>query len=177
MDLAPLFVVAGAPGAGKTTVRPHLVRLAHGPVVMEMDEILEDGTLLGVPIADPAAAPVWPAYDRLWSRIVRMVRRAGHPVVLLAPAPSPEALSDGSASEDLDGRVHWSLLDCAEPARRERLRARGWSTEAIDDAVAEVARVRPLLSTVFDNDAATPEECAARILTWVRGHTGDGRLD
>lgn len=54
----PLHLLAGAPASGKTTLLPHLIRAAGGLVVMDMDELLEDGTLIGVPIADPAAARV-----------------------------------------------------------------------------------------------------------------------
>lgn len=90
---APLYLLAGAPGAGKTTLLPYLLRASSGLVVMDTDELLEDGTLLGVPIAVPEAAPVWPAYDRMWTHIVSMVRRAGHPVLLLSPIPDPEELA------------------------------------------------------------------------------------
>src|SRR5690625_7083895 len=66
---APLIRIAAPPGTGKSAVLPHLVARAHGAaVVADIDEILEQGHLLGVPIADPAAAEAWPAYDRLWDR-------------------------------------------------------------------------------------------------------------
>ncbi|WP_327092665.1 CobW-like GTP-binding protein [Nonomuraea sp. NBC_01738] len=40
---APLYLLAGAPGSGKTTLLPHLLQAADGLVVMDMDELLEDG--------------------------------------------------------------------------------------------------------------------------------------
>ncbi|MDX6239801.1 MAG: hypothetical protein QOG10_4616, partial [Kribbellaceae bacterium] len=82
-----MFVVTGAPGAGKSTVIPELVRLqSAGLVVMDMDELLDDdGRVLGIEIADPAAAPNWPAYNALWLRITELVRRSGSPVLLLSP--------------------------------------------------------------------------------------------
>ncbi|MFD1934019.1 MULTISPECIES: AAA family ATPase [Nonomuraea] len=161
---APLSLLMGAPGAGKTTLLPHLLRSAGGLVVMEMDELLEDGTLIGVTIADPEAAPIWPAYDRLWQRVVTMVRRAGHPVLLLCPVPDPEELAP-------DGRwaapVRWALLDCPDEVRLHRLWERGWAQDWIEDAMADAAQGRALAPAVFhsDDDVAG---LAARVLAWAR---------
>ncbi|HEX5494268.1 MAG TPA: hypothetical protein VFX70_06825 [Mycobacteriales bacterium] len=52
----PLYLVAGAPGAGRTELLAHLVRRATSLVATEMDELRENGGLLGAPIAEPAAA-------------------------------------------------------------------------------------------------------------------------
>ncbi|MFI7144913.1 zeta toxin family protein [Nonomuraea sp. NPDC050022] len=148
--LAPLYLLAGAPGAGKTTLLPYLLRNAGGLVVMDMDELLEDGALLGVPIAEPQAAPVWPAYDRLWTHIVTMVRRAGTPVLLLCPVPDAhELVPEGRWG----GPVHWALLDCPDEVRVDRLRARDlgleWIEEGIEDAIEDAAQGRALIPLVF----------------------------
>ncbi|NYH93371.1 AAA family ATPase [Actinopolymorpha rutila] len=161
----PLFLVTGAPGVGKTTLLPELVRLGQGLVVIDLDELLEDGALLGVPIAFPDAAPNWPAYNRMWDRIVHIVRRAGHPVLLLGPTPSPEEVA---TTADQDGPVHWALLDCAEPLRRARLRTRGWPTEWIEDAVLDAAQTREFVPTVITTDDEDSEKLALRILSWAR---------
>lgn len=159
-----MYLVTGAPGVGKTTLQPELVRLAQGMVVIDQDELLEEGALLGVPIADPAAAPIWPAYSRMWDRILRIVRRAGHPVLLLCPTPSPEELA---TEADPDGPVHWALLDCADRLRRTRLQARGWSAAWIDDAMADAAQTRELIPTVITTDEEEPEKVARQVLAWV----------
>ena len=72
-------MVTGAPGAGKSTVVPELLRLsAGGQVVMDMDELLDhDGRLLGIKINEQAAASLWPAYNTVWLRITELVRRSG----------------------------------------------------------------------------------------------------
>lgn len=160
----PLYLLTGAPGAGKTTLLPELVRLGQGIVVMDQDELLEDRALLGVPIAVPEAAPIWPAYNRMWDRIIHIVRRAGHPVILLCPTPSPE---DVIAGADPDGSVHWMLLDCADDLRESRLRARGWSAEWIEDALTDAAQARELLPTVITTDDEDTEKIARRVLAWV----------
>ena len=79
-------MVTGAPGSGKSTVIPELVRLSPGNLaVMDMDELLDDhGRLLGIDIASPTAAPIWPAYNALWLRITELIRRSGMPVLLLS---------------------------------------------------------------------------------------------
>ncbi|MEU0567243.1 AAA family ATPase [Nonomuraea sp. NPDC005983] len=165
-ETAPLCLLAGAPGAGKTTLLPHLVRAAGGLIVMDMDELLEDGALIGVPIAEPDAAPVWPAYDRMWRRIVTMVRRAGHPVLLLCPVPDPDELAAGRR---WDGPVHWALLDCPDDVREHRLRARGYAQEWIEDALADAAQGRTLIPAAFDTGGGrAAAEIAAQVLMWAR---------
>ncbi|MEV0616415.1 hypothetical protein AB0I81_24075 [Nonomuraea sp. NPDC050404] len=161
----PLRLLAGAPGAGKTTLLPHLLRAADGLVVMDMDELLEGGALIGVPIARPEARPVWPAYDRMWGRIVTMVRRAGHPVLLLCPVPDADELAPGAR---WDGPVRWGLLDCPDDDRVRRLRERGSPQEWIDGALADAAQGRSLVPTVFDAVGGRHTELAAQVLAWAR---------
>jgi broad-specificity NMP kinase len=154
-----LFVVTGAPGAGKSTVVPELLRLRGSSsklVVMDMDELLDaKGRLLGIDIADSSAAANWPAYNALWMRITELVRRSGTPMLLLTPAV-PRELPEG----------RWLHLDCPDPVRRKRLAARGWSEEQITAALADAAELRKLVPRSVSGDG-TPEQSAAKILAWV----------
>jgi dephospho-CoA kinase len=152
-----LFVVSGAPGAGKSTVVPELLRLRSGPlVVMDMDDLLDhDGRLLGIKIADPSAAAIWPAYNALWLRITELIRRSGLPVLLLSPL---------FPTEFPEGR--WLHLDCPDPVRRKRLADRGWSKQRIIDALKDAAETRKLVPRSVRGDG-TPEESARQILAWV----------
>ncbi|WP_238176601.1 AAA family ATPase [Kribbella albertanoniae] len=154
-----LFVVTGAPGAGKSTVVPELVRLNPGNlVVMDMDELLDDqGRLLGISIASPTAAPIWPAYNAVWLRITELIRRSGIPVLLLTP---------GLPSELPEGR--WLHLDCPDAVRRKRLAARGWLQDQIDDALADAAELRKYVPRSVRGDVS-PERVARSILDWIRG--------
>ncbi|TWD80319.1 dephospho-CoA kinase [Kribbella amoyensis] len=151
-------MVTGAPGAGKSTVVPELVRLGpDGLVVMDMDELLDDdGRLLGIAVADPEAAPIWPAYNALWLRITALVRRSGSPVLLLTPA-LPQELPEG----------RWLHLDCPDDLRRDRLAARGWSTAAVEDALQDAVELRKMVPRSVSNQG-TPEDAAQQILTWIK---------
>ncbi|GAA1566631.1 hypothetical protein GCM10009789_20190 [Kribbella sancticallisti] len=150
-------MVTGAPGAGKSTVIPELLRLRSGQlVVMDMDELLDsDGRVLGLDIADSGAAANWPAYNALWRRITELVRRSGTPMLLLSPL-IPQELPEG----------RWLHLDCPDPVRRKRLAERGWSDEQIAKAIADAAEIRILVPRSVPGDG-TPEESARRILAWV----------
>ncbi|WP_410786532.1 AAA family ATPase [Kribbella sp. C-35] len=154
-----LFVVTGAPGSGKSTVVPELVRLSPGNlVVMDMDELLDDnGRLLGLDIASPMAAPIWPAYNALWQRITELIRRSGIPVLLLSPA-QPAELPEG----------RWLHLDCPDAVRRKRLARRGWPESQIDEALADAAEIRKLVPRSVRGDVS-PERVAKSILDWIRG--------
>jgi hypothetical protein len=158
-DLAPLYVVAGAPGVGKTTLLPALVEHADGEVVFDTDELLEDGSLIGVPIATQEAAPIWPAYNRMWQRILNAVRRAGHPVIFLSTVPN---------ADEVTTDTHWAGLDCADDLRLARLEARGWNEADIDDAMTDAKALRALIPTRFSTDDQDPDVLARRILDWVR---------
>jgi hypothetical protein len=131
--------------------------------VIDMDEILEDGALLGVPIATSDAAPIWPAYNRLWDRFLEIVRRSGSPVLLMSPTPSPGEV-DGPDSAS--ARERWALLDCPDETRRARLAARGWTEEQATDALTDARATRPLFSRVFDG-TDDPQELAGQVLGWV----------
>lgn len=149
--------MTGAPGAGKSTVVPELLRLsAGGLVVMDMDELLDDGKLLGITIADPAAAAQWPAYNLHWLRITELVRRSGISVLLLGPL-TPSELPEG----------RWLHLDCPDDVRRTRLTARGWSTAEIEDAIDDAVELRKLVPRSVQGDG-TPEDSAREILTWTK---------
>lgn len=153
-----LYVVTGAPGAGKSTVVPELVRLKWPElVVLDMDELLDhDGRLLGLPIASTEGAVNWPAYNALWSRITQLIRRSGPDVLLLCPL-TPSQLPDG----------RWLHLDCPDDLRRQRLAMRDWSESEIADAIADAAELRKLVPRAVPGDG-TPEESAKYILDWAR---------
>jgi hypothetical protein len=156
--LAPLYAVSGAPGAGKTSTQAALLAGGDGLVVMDIDELLEGSALLGVPIAVPEAQPIWPAYGRMWRRIIDMTRRSGHPVLFLSP----------NIPTELPGATAYLLLDCEDAVRADRLRARGWDAGQVDSALKDARAYRPLFDSVVRTDDTDPAGVAARILSWSR---------
>lgn len=163
-SLAPLYVLCGAPGAGKTTLLPYLVAGAQNLIVADMDEILEDGRLLGVPIASDDGRNQWPAYDRMWRRIVDLVRRTGSPVLLMRPTPSAGDLTPGLNWTE---PTLWATLDCTDDERVRRLTDRGWSQGAIADALLDAAHARDVLPTVIRSDETEHSTLAERVLAWA----------
>ena len=164
-DSAALFLVSGAPGSGKTTLISHLVRISAHIVAMDMDELLEDGRILGMPIATPESAPAWTEYNRLWVRITALIRRSGIPVLLLGPLHPAEAALAGADAQD--PQVHWALLDCSAAEQAKRLAARGWTQTQIEAAIDDSARGRAAITTVFRTDQAPAEKIARDLLDWA----------
>jgi hypothetical protein len=156
-----LTVLLGAPAAGKTTLLSHL-RDDAALLIADMDEILEDGALLGVPVASERGAPHWPAYNRLWVRIISMMTRAGHPVLLSAPVtPSEWATAVADVGTVLP--TGFLLLDCEDDVRTARLAERGWSPGRISDAVADAAALRQFGLPVLDSSSRPVAGVAAEL--------------
>jgi broad-specificity NMP kinase len=156
-----LTVLLGAPGAGKTTLLSHL-RDNAAFLVADMDEILEDGALLGVPVASDRGASHWPAYNRLWVRIISMMTRAGHPVVLSAPV-TPSEWDTAVAEVGTVPPTGFVLLDCEDGVRTSRLAERGWSPARISDAVTDAAALRAFDLPVLDTTSRPVADVAAEL--------------
>jgi len=158
--VAPLLMVTGAPGSGKTSILPHLVAAGVGRfVVADMDEILTDGNLMGAVIAGPGGEPAWPAYNELWARVTMLIRRSGTPAVLLCPVEPAQWPGEGT--------VVWTHLDCSDPERRRRLAERHWDREAVDGAVADARSLRSVVVDRIVTDGLRPAEVAARVANRV----------
>ena len=159
-----LTVLLGAPGAGKTTLLSHL----HGTdvLVADVDEILEDGALLGVPVATDSAAAHWPAYNRLWARIISMMTRAGVPVLLSAPV-TPSEWDTAAAEAGLGVPTTFVLLDCEDGVRSRRLEERRWSAARISDAITDAVALRALGLPVLDTSARPVADVAVDLTSLV----------
>ncbi len=167
-----VYVVTGAPGAGKTTALGALLRF-------RTDYILVDGDWLLGAASDLAKASVlsdrstWRPYRALWFEVLHAIVRNGRTPVLFA------AIDEGDVEElgDItwcDG-IAWLLLDCSDSIRRERLwRREGWTEAMIDDALADAAALRVAVQRRLDTEAQVPGQIAQAILSWLHGADVDG---
>lgn len=163
---APLMLLSGAPGAGKSTLACPLADRLTGTVVYDMDALLERGQLLGVDVATGPAKDIWPAYNRLWTRIVHPILRAGVPVLLLCPL-MPDEL-DAALPGGFDAPVHAAVLDCADDVRTRRLTVRDWSRRDIEATLADAAAARSAIPTTIRTDDAPVSVVVERVRDWTR---------
>jgi len=165
-----LLFVTGAPGAGKSSVVEALLAhqvgsdSAHGVLVLDADWLLEPASALAGQDLTEAAA-LWPQYRGIWVRILEMVAQNGTSAALFTPG-NPSALSHVRWSANVD----WCLLDCDDSTRAERLRARGWTHEAIEEAIADARVLRGEIDFTIDTSRETTDETAVRLLDWFAAH-------
>jgi hypothetical protein len=151
-----LWVVAGAPGAGKTAAVGALRALLERVVVVDMDEFLAPaGELAGADLHE--AAEHWPAYGRLCERLVGVVTGSGVDCLLLTPLEPRETT--------LAGR--WAVLDCPDGVRRERLARRPMDAAGIEDALTDAAHLRTLGLPLLPS-TGTVADTAAAVVAWMR---------
>lgn len=165
LGLSGLLCVTGAFGTGKSTLHPELITRLPGVVIYDMDELLEDGRLLRMLIADESARADWPAYNRLWSRLIAIPRRSDVPVVFLTPCFPDEFEPPEPA--------RWLLLDCSDDERRRRLCGRGWDPDRIADALDDARRAREVINEVVSTDGE-PVAVADRVADRIRQLLGPG---
>lgn len=163
--LPPLHILTGAPGAGKSTLVPHVRRF---PIAAaDADELpAPDGSLLGIDITSPQAEPVWPAYNRLWATVTALMLRGSRPVLLMCPL-DPDEWSRAAAGIPGLPRPAWALLDCDDADRRTRLHARGWPEDEIQDAVHDAHELRRTVDRTFSTSNTTPSGTAAALARWI----------
>ncbi|WP_181727489.1 AAA family ATPase [Streptomyces sp. PT12] len=163
--MATLHLVTGAPGSGKSTVLPHLAE--HPFAAADFDELLDaDGSLMGTVVARPSASPLWPAYNRLWVRIIGMMLRGGGPVLVTCPLTPDEWAAAAAGAGDAPP-VAWARLDCDDADRRARLAARGWGPDRVVDAIEDAHALRRLVDREFTTSGRGAAEVAADLAAWV----------
>jgi hypothetical protein len=150
----PLYVITGAPGAGKSTTLAAFRRLQSPLLAFDMDWLLAAAShLAGKAIRTELAT--WPAYNALWFEIVGMIVQ-NHQRPLLFSRLDPQDLMQYSPSWWT--RVESLLLDCADPVRRLRLQQRpGWTEAMIEEALHDAASLRQTVPTQVDTGNDSPE--------------------
>lgn len=159
---APVFVVTGASGAGKTALAGPLARaLAGRCVTFDGDWLLDSAGALSA-----GREPSWPAFRDAWLAVAHGVAQSGLPTVLLAPF-LPEQL-EGLPARRWVGPVHYLLLDCPDDVLRRRIEARPtWRKGDLAGQLAFARWLRANLPDQVDTGRATPEEAAAEVADWI----------
>lgn len=147
--------VLGAPGSGKSTVRPELASLLPDRIVLDWDDLIDAaGALASADIRRTSA--LWPAYREL-------VR-----VVVEATGPSRVVLLGVSTPDELPGWPidEWVLLDCDDDERRRRLASRR-DDEETTAAISDAHAYRALGLRAIDTTQLTPEDVARAVAAMV----------
>ena len=163
----PVLWLCGAPATGKSTVAWRVFSdLADQGLCVGYLDVDQIGMLAPPPDADSSCHRF--KVDNL-AGMVRNYRTAGAEVLVISGVIDPEHGHDfAEAAADADIRFCHLTLD--EPMLRERLAARGWPTEAADEAVIMMSGLAdaPFVTTVIDTtgrDAVGVARDAAALVT------------
>lgn len=163
--LAPLFVVTGASGSGKTAVLAPLARRLRGRcVTFDADLLMDSAGALG------GGQPIiWPAFWDAWLAVAHGVAQSGMPTVLLGPL-IPDHLKDLPARR-WTGDIRFLALDCPDELRRARIEARpAWRSRDVDEQVEFGRWLRRNIPDRIDTSIGTPEDTATAITAWIDRH-------
>jgi broad-specificity NMP kinase len=159
----PLLCVAGASGAGKTSVLRELLG-TDAAVPFEADVLWEEGL-------DPETFA-----DR-WLRVARDLHQSTGPALLFGAGLTPDNIGESDFARYFSA-VEYLALVADDDALARRLRARpDWRGTAGDEFLADQRdfdrHLRELAAgsdrvTALDTTDAAPAETAARVESWVR---------
>jgi len=153
----PLFVVAGASGAGKTATITELRRRLPSCDVFDVDLTLH------------IAALGWEIWRNTWLQLAGAIGLNGRSTVLCGTF-QPDQLAELPARV-LVGAIHFCLLDASDEIIAARLQARpGWrghTERSIQEQTAFAAQLRADIAPQFDTGALTVAETAAAVAAWV----------
>jgi broad-specificity NMP kinase len=162
----PVLWLCGAPATGKSTVAWQVFTdLADQGLCVAYLDIDQIGMLQPPPDADPRCHRF--TVDNL-AAMVRSYRTAGTQVLVISGVIDPERGHD-FAEAAVDADITFCHLTVDEPTLRERLAARGWPSEAADEAVIMMSDLAaaPFVTTVIDTTGRDPEGLARDAATLV----------
>ncbi len=164
MKRRTLYLVAGAPGAGKSVATEALLGLESPFVFLDIDWLVAPASALyGQDIRFSPES--WSPYGELWFSVLHAVYQNGLTPVLFTPSDPSDY---DEALPDWCGGLEWLLLDCADDVRLERLHGRGWQGERLAEAFQDAALMRQLIPRRVDTGILNPYEVAGQVLVWLK---------
>lgn len=157
---APLYVVTGASGSGKTAIFPHLAAALPEYAVFDMDWLID-------PLKTSTGSVDWDAFRDAWLSVAHGLAQGRRSTVLLGPL-LPEWV-ESLPSRRWIGPIRFAVLDCSDDQRRARLTQRpSWREHAIEEHLGFAAHMRRTISPVLDTTSNTPEQTALQVASWAR---------
>ena len=158
---APLLVVTGASGAGKTSVFHDLAsQLRRECIVFDADWLID-------PFGGDVTTLDWVMLRDSWLHVAHGVAQNGLATLLLGGF-LPDQLADLQGRHWI-GDIHFLLLDCEDDERRHRIDARpAGRTHDVEPQVTFGQWLRHRIPAVVDTTTGTPADAAAAIAVWAR---------
>jgi hypothetical protein len=161
---APLLLVTGASGTGKSTVLRRLQGLSQA--------VLFDSDILWGPHfeKDPHA------FFETWLRVCKNTAQAGKPVVLFGAGTGVPANLEACVERRYFSRLHHLALVCEEAALAVRLRARpSWRASGSEEQIQEQLRFNRWFRVegpargiaLVDTSHEMPNATAERVKDWI----------
>lgn len=161
-----LYIVTGAPGAGKSTAVEAFTQFNTDYLAFDIDWLADSASeLAGKSIYfEPST---WKPYGKVWFDVLHMIIRNGRTPIFFAPTDPDDIEQDGQP-DWCDG-IEWLLIDCDDEIRLARLGQRvDWTDERVAEAMEDAAILRGLVERRLDTGKLTPDEVAQAILEWVQ---------
>lgn len=160
-----IYIVAGAPGSGKSTTLEAFICLHSAYVAFDID-------WLTIPASDLARKDIifdrstWKAYNAVWFEILHAIHVNGKVPVLFAPLDVQDIQNYGQPA--WCKAIKWLLLDCDDALRHTRLmQRRGWTEAMVAEAMEDAQFLRATIQRTIDTGTLPPQDVAMEVLRWL----------
>lgn len=160
-----IFIVTGAPGAGKSAAINELLKATNDFLIYDIDWLARAASeLSGKDVIFDKST--WKDYRKLWLEVLDMAGRNKRNAILFASIDKKDVEELG---QDIAQRIEWCLLDCSDDVRLERLNDRpNWTDAMTKEAAADAKKLRQEVGLVIRTDNIPVSEVAKGIRDWFR---------
>jgi hypothetical protein len=171
--IAPLMIVSGASGTGKTTVCQSLLgRLSQA--------ILLDSDIIWRPEFNTPESK-YRSFFETWLRISKNISQSGRPVTLFGAGVGVPENIESCVERRYFSQVHYLALVCSDDTLRDRLLSRpAWRLSNAPSYITEQVRFNHWFKqyieqppiTLLDTTNSTINETSAQVAAWINGRIG-----